>query len=547
MTAAAVSDAALARSSAQATLFAERPSRADLLALTLPAVEAQPLRVNVWRNHAFETVARLAEPYLAWGGLAVDWHYSDYDDTLGFATFDAAQPAAAELVWLDPSKPVDVDWLARRIAALRQLSRAPILVVGAKAGLPDLPDVQAADVAALCEAQGLTLLDLRLAKVAGTPLSAPAQALVAKTLAGRWLPALLLPPVKAVAVDLDHTLYNGVLGEDGITGVQLTPAHADFQRSLLALKERGVFLALVSRNEMDDVRALFAARDDFPLRWADFSVTEVSWGDKAEALVRVARQLNIDPSAVAFVDDNPGELAQVASRLPGVRTVFAHADAAITQRALAHLPGLWRWRVGADDAKRVADQAANAERLRLADDLDPEAYLASLGVRLRFARNPADQLDRMAEMSGKTNQFNLALARLTRTDYAERLAGDATAVVTVELADRLADSGVIALLAARRDGPRLVVDELLVSCRAMGRRLEDSIVIGALQTLPALADVDELVFHVADGPRNQPARRWLATWAGLGDEPAPAGALHLPAAPARAFVAPAALNLERIS
>jgi FkbH-like protein len=230
-----------------------------------------------------------------------------------------------------------------------------------------------------------------------------------------------------------------------------------------------------------------------------------------------------------------------------VRTVFAHADAGLTRRALAHLPALWRWRVGADDAKRVADQAANAERLRLADDLDPEAYLASLGVRLRFARNPADQLDRMAEMSGKTNQFNLALARLSRTDYAGRLAGDGAAIVTVELSDRLADSGVIALLAAHRDGRRLVVDELLVSCRAMGRRLEDSIVIGALQTLPELAEVDELVFHVADGPRNQPARRWLAAWAGLGDEPAPAGALHLPAAPARAFVAPAALNLERIS
>ena len=165
--------------------------------------------------------------------------------------------------------------------------------------------------------------------------------------------------------------------------------------------------------------------------------------------------------SIAFVDDNPGELAEVAQALPGVRPVFAHADAALTERALAHLPGLWRWRTSETDARRVGDLAANAERLALAGSThDPDAYFQSLGVRLRFALNPADQLDRMAEMSGKTNQFNLALARLAPTDYAERLRDPATPVVTVSLADRFADSGVI------RSEERRVGKECVQPCRS---------------------------------------------------------------------------------
>jgi FkbH-like protein len=528
-----MSEAALERSlrrmGAQETLFAPRPSRLDLLGVALDKPQGPPRRINVWRNHAVETVLTLAQPYLDWGDVALDAWLSGYDDSLSFAEHG---PAELELLWLDSSRlPADPAWLQGRVAALRARSRAPILVVATTPVDVSGADVQAADLAALCRAADVPLLDARLAKVAGSPLSAAAQSLVARELACRWLPALLLPPVKAVAVDLDHTLYAGVLGEDGPDGVRLTPGHVELQQSLKALRERGIFLALVSRNEPADVRALFEARSDFPLRWDDFSVTEVSWGDKAEALQRTARALNIDVSAIAFVDDNPGELAQVASRLPALRCVFAHGDAALTTRVLAHLPALWRWRVSAEDAKRVADQRANAQRAELAE-ADPEAYFKSLGVRLRFSLNDAAQLGRMAEMSGKTNQFNLALARLTEADYAARLADPAGAVVTVELADRFSDSGVIGLLAARvgGEGGEIVVDELLISCRAMGRRLEDSIVIGALQCLPAAP----VRFHVAEGPRNQPARQWLGE------------ATCWPAERVRSFTPPDGVHIERV-
>lgn len=503
---------AMRRLAAQDALFSVLPTRLTLLKVELDAPAGFAHRVNFWRTHNAETLLSLARPYLDFAELPLDVRLSAYDDSLTFA--DHGQ-AALELLWLDGERlPADLDWLVTRVAALRAISRAPILIVtwladadALRERLRRLPDVHLGDLAALAAEAGVPLLDPRLAKLAGSPLGAAALVVAARELACHWLPALLLPPVKAVAVDLDHTLYAGVLGEDGPAGLQLTPAHAAFHEQLRALKERGIFLALVSRNERSDVQALFEQRPDFPLRWNDFTVTEISWGDKAEALARAAAALNIDVSAVAFVDDNPGELAQVAARLPTLRSVFAHADASLTGRVLAHLPGLWRWRVSAEDSKRVADLQANAQRAELAA-ADPDAYFRSLGLQLRFAVNDASLLPRMAEMSGKTNQFNLALARLTEADYAKRLADPACSVVTVELRDRFSDSGVIGLLATRREGAVLAVEELLISCRAMGRRLEDTIVLGALQSLP-LGQLDRVRFVVAEGPRNQPARQWL--------------------------------------
>lgn len=503
---------AMRRLAAQETLFAPFPTRLALLKVALSAPTGTARRVNLWRTHNAETMLTLAKPYLDFADMVLDVRLSGYDDSLGFADHG---PADLEFLWLDGDRlPDDMDWLVGRIAALRAISRAPILVVtwladvgGLNERLAGLPDVHLGDLSSLAAAAGVPLLDPRLAKVAGSPLSAQAMVVAARELACRWLPALLLPPVKAIAVDLDHTLYAGVLGEDGPVGVELTDAHVSLQHQLRTLKDRGVFLALVSRNERSDVLALFDTRTDFPLRWSDFSVTDVSWGDKAEALARVAAALNIDVSAVAFVDDNPGELAQAAARLPALRSVLAHPDASLTGRVLAHLPGLWRWRVSAEDSKRVADSQANAQRAKLAA-ADPEAYFKSLGVRLRFAVNNVSLLPRMAEMSSKTNQFNLALARLTEADYAARIADPTCAVVSIALEDRFSDSGVIGLLAARRASDVLFVEELLISCRAMGRRLEDTIVLGALQSLP-LAGLAEVRFAVTEGPRNKPARQWL--------------------------------------
>jgi FkbH-like protein len=509
---------------AQTVLFAARPSRLALQQLELDVSGVRVVGINVWRNHAIEPVLASALPYFACARCRADFHLSDYDDTL---LFSGRQPADIELLWLDSSRYLDharfdewCDWLMDRIKVLRTASPAPIIVAtwlhdaGQWAQLQALTDLVPAlyfaDLEVVCKEASVRLTDSRSAAMAGTPVSKAAQPLLARKLACHWIPAAISPPIKVVALDLDNTLHAGVLGEEGIQGVQVTPAHHAFQHFIKSLQQRGIFIALVSRNERIDVEALFAQRDDYPLRWDDFSVTEISWDGKAAAINRIAKALRVAEDSILFVDDNPGELANVAVQLPRVHTVYASPDAGQTQRAIEYYPGLWRWKVEADDTKRVQDMKANVEREKLLMEMpDPSDYFRSLQVTLILRHDPLDQLSRLADLCGKTNQFNLAIRRFNQTEIAERLGRSDACVASVQMKDRLSDSGVIAVIVAGRIGAQLVIEELCISCRAMGRQLEDTVILTAIRDMPLFVGCGDVAFRVQHGPRNQPALDWL--------------------------------------
>ncbi|MGX5660650.1 HAD-IIIC family phosphatase [Castellaniella ginsengisoli] len=520
-------DRVLARSRAQEVLFAPAPSRLTLQALELPYGPLVRRCANVWRNQNFETFEGLLRPFLDYAGLSLTCRIHGYDDTLSFAQWE---PAQVEILWLDSSRYVDqmvfdewLSWLRGRLLDLRSRTTAPILVASWDAWqagegvtqrlgtlVDGMPGVHVADLHAACRGESVALIDSRVAKVSGSPISRPAQVILARCLGCQWLPGLLLPPIKAVAVDLDNTLHAGILGEDGIEGVRLDAGHVALQKALSALKGRGVFLALVSRNEHEDARALFEQRVDYPLRWDDFSVIEVSWGSKADALQRVAHQLRIAPNAILFIDDNPGELVNVVAHCPEIHVLFASLDGAQTHRALQYHPGLWRWSVSTDDARRVQDMKANAERDMLLQANEHEGqYFQQLGTVLTLRYDAAADIQRLAELCRKTNQFNLALRRYNEADLAGFMRRDDACVVAVSLSDRLSNSGTIAIMVAAREHDALVVKELCISCRALGRQLEDMIVLASLRGMRLFEGCRQVRFSVVEGPRNQPARNWL--------------------------------------
>ncbi|WP_456970627.1 HAD-IIIC family phosphatase [Geodermatophilus sp. SYSU D00815] len=527
----AVLEQSLQRLDWQPVVLAESPRRLDLLPLT-PSWPTRELRVRVHRNTAFEYVASLLPPFLAYAGLRATFEHSDYDDSLSGAALDG--PAAdVELVWLDFDRYRETDpaaladWLVERLRALRARTLAPLLVADrpgsdeAAAAFNrrleqrrhEVPGLAVADLSAVARRVGDAFVDPRTRAVAGTGMSARAAVLVAQRMGLRWLPALVAPRIKALAVDLDMTLYEGVLGEDGPDGVVLTPGHRDLQRSLRDLREEGVLLALVSRNEPRDVEALFATRTDFPLRLEDFSARAIGWGAKSEGVAAAATELRISTEAVVFVDDNAGELAEVSAgtRIGGL--VHA-ADPERTATALSLFPGLHGHPRTEEDALRAADLAAAAERVQLADG-DPAAYLRSLRVRLDLSLDRADHLPRMAALAAKTNQFNAALRRTGEAELASWLEGGDVHVVTAALGDRLSDSGVVALVAGRRgaDGG-VLVEELCVSCRALGRGIEDVLLAAAVGRLMEEFDAVTAAAAYRPGPRNEPARAWLAAHSG---------------------------------
>src|SRR5690606_30827247 len=209
-----------------------------------------------WRNHNFESVESFQQPFLAYAGLSIEYHLRPYDDSLDFRSWDKAD---VELLWIDSTRYLDrmtssdwEKWLKGRISELRVKTSAPIIVATWNAwdpkdglSLTSLAEGFAGafigDMFATCEEEKVVLLDQRVAKVTGSPISRQAQVVLARRLGCLWLPAVLLPPIKAVAVDLDNTLYRGVLGEDGAGAIVCEQGHLTLQSDLLALSERGVF------------------------------------------------------------------------------------------------------------------------------------------------------------------------------------------------------------------------------------------------------------------------------------------------------------------
>ncbi|MBQ9405738.1 MAG: HAD-IIIC family phosphatase [Desulfovibrio sp.] len=336
----------------------------------------------------------------------------------------------------------------------------------------------------------------------------------------RYLPALFRPAIKALALDCDNTLYAGVLAEDGPDGVR---PYLEVQHCLRELARQGFLLTLVSRNEEADVHALFARREDFPLRWEDFAATVINWEAKSENIRRVAEKLNIGVDAVAFIDDNWGELSQVGLALPEVRLLAASSPQA-TLRALHFCPLLWKPGVLLEDSLRRADVQANATRVRLQSAYSPQEYRQKLGICLTFSVNPRQRAERVTELLNKTNQFIFTFLRPTAQDVQDYMHRGDRVCVVCHMRDTLSDSGLIAIVLGSRTNhgsgeEELRVDELAVSCRALGRGVETGMIFALLARACAALDCQRLRLVWKTGPRNAPGLTWLQEhWPGeVGD------------------------------
>lgn len=514
----------LARCEMSAVLYKENPTRRELAALKA-SWACREIRVRVQRNHSFEHVASAAEAWASFGGFKLIWAEAPYDDSLSMRLSD--EQADLDLIWYDveslQSRPgLDASaWLRSRAQALRGISAAPILMVvvgldkeaeqALRSSISDLPGVRLAPVSQVLS--GLPdPFDRRLQKLSGSRLSQNANLTMAKHMACHWLPALMAPRIKAVMVDLDQTLYEGVVGEDGVA-VRLTPAHASLQSALVKLKASGVFIGIVSRNAPEDVERLFAERKDFPLKLTDCSAVEIGWGSKVEAMLRACQKLKIDASAALFIDDNPGELVEMAERLPATRLLHASQDTERTLRELEFYPGLWSWGVSSADLLRIADLEAEAARKGIQIKAqDKAAYLRELSPQLEVRLRPASLSGRLHELSQKTNQFNLNLGRLDEVKVHDYLNKAGHFAATVGLSDRLTDSGVVAAMFGRIVDDEVFVEEWVISCRALGRELEDAMAASALAAVTKQAKV--VWFHYRSGPRNAPGREWLSRLSG---------------------------------
>lgn len=519
-------EAALIRAGWQETLFAERLRRSALLRLQ-PLWPVQTLRVQVHRNQPFELIATAMRPFLAYAGLEAAFTFSDYDDALTLSDIEDADVHVLSLDFARYSEAFSpsalITWISERVTFLRSRTTAPIMLTDSDKNIEGFndalreqlqihPSTYVCSVGDIAQTCGTDFWDERSADIKATAWSDQAVLQMARAFGLQWLPAVVLPPVKALAVDLDNTLYEGVLGEDGTAGIHLTSDYIELQQHLTFLSNNGVFIALISRNEQEDVEALFANRPEFALRRKEVAAVVANWQPKSDNIVNVADLLHIHTDAIIFVDDNAGELAAVAAALPTIKTIHA-TEPRNTLRAMMYYPGMFRFAESQEGRLRVADIIAAQEReAALVNAPDSGDYLASLDIRLHFYLNDRSRIARMHELTTKTNQFNVSLARTNEATITRGLDSGDMQAVTVSLRDRLSDSGVIGLVLGSSDGSTVIIEELTISCRALGRELEDALIFHAIALLNGQKPPEIVVFRWTQGPRNAPALDWLRRW-----------------------------------
>jgi FkbH-like protein len=507
--------------------------RAELLRLVEPP-GLTTVRLQVHRNYAFELVGSVVAPFLWLSGFKSSITYSDYDDSLSFAGIDAE---AIQVIAVDFERYGEKagsssfrDWFVGRMNALRGMTEHPIIIANwpseeRRAGEFNLElektanvlsSVYVWDVVNILRNLNGKFFDERAAGVTGTRLSNSACIEMARSLGLVRLPSVLLPRIKAIAVDLDNTLYDGVLGEDGVEGVRVTAEHEAIHKELLRLRDEGVFLAVLSKNDERDFIELCEKRADFRMKPAHFPASSIGWHPKPEGVERIAEQLRIGVDAILVVDDNAGEIAQLRAAYP--KTPLLHSlNPAQTLFWLRHYPALNGYRANSTTALRVTDLEAARERELLRASTSSADYVREMEIEVAYALNATSLRGRLAELSQKTNQFNTGLRRFSEVEVERRLEEHDHFTISIAMRDRFCDSGVIGAIFARAEGHQLVIDEIAVSCRALGRGIESSMIALAIAPIIERHRLQEVAFRFREGPRNLPARAWLTSFTGIQD------------------------------
>lgn len=284
---------------------------------------------------------------------------------------------------------------------------------------------------------------------------------------------------KCLALDLDNTLWGGVIGDDGLGGIRLGQGDPEgesflaFQRYLKSLKDRGVILAVCSKNEEPVAKEVFEKHREMALRLEDISCFVANWEPKADNLRRIATALNIGRDSIVFVDDNPAERALVRQLAPDVMVPELPEDPAGYIAAVENLRAFQVVSLSSEDLKRTEFYQANAQRqLQEESATNIDDFLRSLAMVAHVAPVDATTLERTAQLINKSNQFNLTTRRRSAAEV-QAIADDPQWITrTVSLVDKFGDNGLISVLLARIEQDTLFIDTWLMSCRVLKRGVE---------------------------------------------------------------------------
>lgn len=284
---------------------------------------------------------------------------------------------------------------------------------------------------------------------------------------------------KCLVLDLDNTLWGGVIGDDGIENIQIGSlgigkAFTELQQWIRKLKERGIILAVCSKNTESVAKEPFEKHPDMVLRLSDIALFVANWENKADNIARIRETLNIGYDSMVFLDDNPFERNMVRSRIPAVCVPELPEDPAAWLEYLYALDLFETVSVSAEDAART--RLYQIEAQRTADRLeftDEASFLQSLGMRAGVSGLDDFNIPRVAQLSQRSNQFNLRTVRYTEEELRDRNGSDRFVPFAFTLEDKYGDNGLISVVVLRKDSPdTLFIENWFMSCRVLKRGME---------------------------------------------------------------------------
>ena len=350
-------------------------------------------------------------------------------------------------------------------------------------------------------------IDFRGLLSAGSPLTVAAAERIARTVVETM--CFARSRVKAVVVDLDNTLWKGVIGEDGRQNIRCAPEGEGYpffiwQKFLKKLRDEGVLLGFCSKNNESDVLPVFDELN-LPLKLADFSSYRCNWDSKPQNLREIVAEMNIGSDAVLYVDDNPAELEQIRAAFPelrAMRTPESSAGWLALFRELHELTATFQ--VTAEDRLRTEAIRSQTVRVRAASGSEGVAYLKELGLELEISFDGFAP-SRSLQLINKTNQFNLTGERISEAVWGELSRQSYYHCCTASLKDKYGEFGIIAVLLGQVSGQRLTVESMVLSCRAFGRCVEHLFLSAAARAFSATS----IEGRFLRTEKNEPAERFL--------------------------------------
>ncbi len=325
---------------------------------------------------------------------------------------------------------------------------------------------------------------------------------------------------RVLVLDLDNTLWGGILGDDGIEGIKIGghdvtgEAFLDFQKAIKTLKNKGVALAIASKNYEENAIHALENNQEMHLKKDDFSAWRINWKDKAANIVEIAEELNLGLSSLVFIDDNPVERGRVSETLPDVYVPDWPESPVDYTQALLSLNCFNVSSISDEDKKRVEMFAAEKDRKQLKESLSHDDWLKSIKINVKLEDFNKNNKKRMIQLLNKSNQFNAISRRFSEVEIDNWLEKQSRYCWAYRVSDKYGESGLTAVVTFEIYDSYIQVYDFVMSCRVMGRNIEN-LILKSIIDFAIKHDKSEVRVNYEKTDRNKPMKEFLEDRSGF--------------------------------